>query len=159
MDKVIEWCNINSGFAQIVLSFVAVLTSVIAVVVSIKNSRYPYKKKIILSFGSYIGVGFIDDGLHVTATNASFRSLQVKKLGLLLFNNDYIINMNTIGVSQVKLETGQETTQYFSSDELRKALSGYNSKDKVYAFFEDSEGYKKKKYICKVGNISQRNNN
>ena len=42
--ELIQWCNENVGFATIVLSALTLLVSIIAVIVSIRTARLPYKK-------------------------------------------------------------------------------------------------------------------
>ena len=59
MKYIIEWCNNNSGFIQSILACLTLLASLIAIVVSIKTSKIPYKKRMLLTSGSYIGVGLI----------------------------------------------------------------------------------------------------
>ena len=82
MNDIIEWCNINSGFIQAILALLTLIVSIIAIAVSIKTANLPYKKKMVLTFGSYIGVGFVDDGIHVTCINCGNRTFHIKKLGL-----------------------------------------------------------------------------
>ena len=68
LSNMIQWCNDNVGFATIVLSALTLLVSIIAIFVSIRTARLPYKKLIKIEAGSY----FTTDGasgLHVTAIN------------------------------------------------------------------------------------------
>ncbi len=156
MNNIIEWCNLNSGFIQSVLAILTLITSIIAIVVSIRTANLPYKKKIVLTCGSYIGVGFIDDGIHVTCINCGNRTFHIKKLGLFINPNMVFINFNTIGESQIKLEQGSETTQYFTSKYLKKEFIKYNGRTRVYAYVEDTEGTIKKKYICRINQIKEK---
>lgn len=152
MKYIIEWCNNNSGFIQSILACLTLLASLIAIVVSIKTSKIPYKKRMLLTSGSYIGVGLIDDGLHVTCINCGNRAIHVKKLGLLI-KKEIVMNLNTIGDSQVKLDPGCETTQYFSSKNYSKVFKKFDKNSKVYAYAEDTEGTIVKKYVCRIEDI------
>ena len=44
--EIITWCNVNQGFATIILSIFTLIISVIAIVVSIKTAQFPFKKKL-----------------------------------------------------------------------------------------------------------------
>ncbi len=156
MNDIIEWCNINSGFIQAILALLTLIVSIIAIVVSIKTANLPYKKKIVLTFGSYIGVGFIDDGIHVTCINCGNRAFHIKKLGLFVKPNRVYINFNSISESQIRLDGGSETTQYFTSNYLREEFKKYDGSTKVYAYVEDTEGTIKKKYICRINQIKEK---
>lgn len=61
--ELIQWCNENVGFATIVLSALTLLVSIIAVIVSIRTARLPYKKIIKIETGSYLST---DGGFGVT---------------------------------------------------------------------------------------------
>lgn len=43
---IVEWCNNNEGFLTMLLSLFTLITSIIAIIVSIKTAKLPYKKKI-----------------------------------------------------------------------------------------------------------------
>ena len=58
LSDVIQWCNENVGFATIVLSGLTLLVSIIAVIVSLRTARLPYKKLLKIEDGSY----FTTDG-------------------------------------------------------------------------------------------------
>jgi len=149
--NIIEWCNSNSGFVSAVLSVVGIVISVIAIVVSIRTARMPYTKKISLSAGNY----FTTDGnfgYHVSATNVGNRPVFITKIGFAV-NDKIMVNPRTIGESQKILHTAESTSQYFSIEEMKSAVSHLTGK--VYAYLEDSEGKKYKKYLCKVDDIKQ----
>lgn len=61
IEEIITWCNSNNGFATILLSALTLLVSIIAIIVSIRTARLPYKKKLIVSGGSFISAGGIDN--------------------------------------------------------------------------------------------------
>ena len=44
ISNIIQWCNDNVGFATIVLSTLTLLVSIIALIVSTRTARLPYKK-------------------------------------------------------------------------------------------------------------------
>lgn len=63
------------------------------------------------------------------------------------------MNLKTIGDSQVKLDPGCETTQYFSSENYGKVFKKFNKNSRVYAYVEDTEGTIVKKYVCRIKDI------
>lgn len=56
MTGFIKFCNDNQGFVSALLSFFTVLTSLIAIAVSIQTSRLQYKKKLKLEYRMVYGV-------------------------------------------------------------------------------------------------------
>ena len=44
MNEIINWCNNNDGFIMAILAFLSLLLSAVAIIVSIKTARMPYKK-------------------------------------------------------------------------------------------------------------------
>lgn len=147
MNDIIKWCNENEGFLTAILSIATLFVSIIAIVISICTSRLPYKKKLLLTIGSFIGVGIDSIGIHVTATNIGNRNVRIKNIGLLI-NKKVYTNIKTVADSQIVLSTGDSTTQYFDNNELKNIKE--NIGFKVYGFIEDTEGKKYKKYICKL---------
>lgn len=67
--EIIEWCNNNQGFISAILSLLTLIVSIIAIIISIVTSRLPFKKKLLLTCGSFIGIGVECTGTHVTVTN------------------------------------------------------------------------------------------
>lgn len=118
MTDIIKWCNDNQGFLSAVLSLGTLFVSVIAIIISICTFRLPYKKKLLVTTGRYVGVGIDSIGIHVTATNIGNRSLKIKNMGLLISKQIYI-NFKTISDSQIMLSIGECTSQYFESNELK----------------------------------------
>ena len=93
VKEIINWCNSNNGFATILLSALTLLVSIIAIIVSIHAARLPYKKKLIVSGGSFVSVGGI--GLHITATNVGNRQIKISNIGFRIKKHVYI-NPNPI---------------------------------------------------------------
>lgn len=151
MVDFIKWCNDNQGFLSAILSLGTLFVSVLAIIISVCTSRLPYKKKLLLTTGSYIGVGMDSMGIHVTATNIGNRSLKIKNIGLLI-NKQIYTNFRTIADSKIILAIGECTSQYFESNDLRK-IKKLNGNFKVYGYVEDTENRKYKKYICRLKKI------
>ena len=91
-------------------------------------------------------------GIYVTATNIGNRIIKIKNIGLLI-NRQCFTNINTIKESQIQLDIGESTSQYFENQDLNniKKLNGFF---KVYGYVEDSEGRKYKKYLCRVKELN-----
>lgn len=139
MDKLVIWCNENVGFASVILSALTLLVSIIAVIVSLHTARLPYRKKLMVITGNYISS--YDIGLHITVTNIGNRNVKIKQIGFLIGNNIYV-NKNTLFDSQVMLSQGEETSQYYKTQEFLAAMSKMNIHPftKIAAFVEDTEG-------------------
>lgn len=149
--EVIEWCNSNQGFISAILSLLTLVVSIIAIIISIITSRLPFKKKLLLTCGSVIRIGFEDAGVHVTVTNVGNRNILIKNLGIKVEKNVFT-NIKTIEESRIVLKPEETTTQYFWNSETT-AFSKVEQNKKVYAYAEDSEGKTYKKYICRVKNL------
>lgn len=147
LDEIIKWCNDNSGFAQIILSLITILISFLAIIISIITARLPYKKKILLTCGSYIGVGYDDDGIHVTVTNIGNRNVYIKNIGIILDKKMILQAKESFSLKDKILEPGESVSTYLSSTDLKEYRTPTK---KAYAFFEDNENSKKYKYICKT---------
>lgn len=148
----IEWCNNNMGFASLLLSALTLFVSVLAIVVSIHTAKLPYKKKVLVTAGSYITDGSV--GIHVTATNVGNRNIKIKTIGILLGKMVYV-NKNTIFDSKVILTQGDETSQYFDLEDLKKsiAMNKISISTRMIAMVEDTEGKRYKKRLPKVKKI------
>lgn len=151
----IEWCNNNLGFASLLLSALTLLVSIIAVFVSICTARLPYKKKLVVSTGSYISEGSI--GIHITSANVGNRNVKIQKIGILMGKYIYI-NKNSIFDSQVILEQEDLASQYYDIDELKSAVLSNKIPPSVnmIALVEDTEGKRYKKRIQRVKSIYKR---
>lgn len=147
IESIINWCNLNSGFAQIILSIVTIIISIIAIIISIITARLPYKKKILLTYGSYIGVGHNDEGIHITVTNVGNRNIYIKKIGIILNKKIFLQSKENLGENNKMLLPGETISTYLSSKDLKTFK---NPTKKAYAFFEDNENKRKYKYICKT---------
>ena len=134
---------------NLLLSFFTLLVSIIAIIISVITSRLPYKKRISVSGGTTVGVGFKFAGLHVTAVNIGNRPIMIKNIGIKV-GKDVYINANTISQSQIMLSPTETTTQYFYDDNfiIFKNLKPYK---RAYAYVQDTENKSYKKYM---GNVS-----
>lgn len=152
ITKIIEWCNVNTGFATIILSVLTLIVSIIAIFVSISTARLPYKKKILVERGTFISSN--ETGYHVTATNVGNRQVKISSIGFKI--NSYVyINKLTLHESQIILRQGETTSQYYEIGEFKRALIAMEVNDftKVYAYVKDTEGTEYKKYFANVKKI------
>lgn len=86
--------------------------------------------------------------MHVTAVNVGNMPVIVKTVGIKVGKNIFI-NKKTIRESIVMLKPSETTTQYFYNEDLN-IFKNLKFCKKVYAYVEDSEGKKYKKYISRV---------
>ena len=106
----IQWCNENVGFASIVLSTLTLLVSIIAIIVSIRAARLPYKKLIKIEAGSY----FTTDGasgLHVTAVNCGNIDFTISSMGFVAKDNQLMINMHSTNLYPYRLKNGEQISE------------------------------------------------
>ena len=83
MTEFIEFCNNNQGFVSAILSFFAILISVIAIVVSIHAAHLPYRKKLWLG--------------HKVLCNYNSKTNKLESGG-------YIIEVTNVGNVPISLE-------------------------------------------------------
>lgn len=148
----IDWCNNNMGFASLLLSALTLLVSVLAIAVSIHTAKLPYKKKLLVTAGSYFTDGSV--GIHVTATNVGNRNIKIKTIGILMGKMVYV-NKNSLFDSKIILTQGDETSQYFDSEDLRTSIATnkISISTRMIAMVEDTEGKRYKKRLPKVKKI------
>ena len=91
MELIINWCNDNNGFITAILSAIGLLLSVIAIVISIRTARLPYKKKLKLT--SFVDVAISKNtiteevvsnimGISINAANIGSRNVSITYLGI-----------------------------------------------------------------------------
>ncbi|HJH93688.1 MAG TPA: hypothetical protein OIM05_12065 [Oscillospiraceae bacterium] len=165
MQDIINWCNNNEGFTNIFLSVVGTILSVIAIIVSIKTARLPYKRKIKITVGTNLqfAVGFSKvcssvAGISINVLNLGNRDVNIIYLG-------YVIKVDgryqkAIKISDEMKEIGilhpiEVRCNSYSSTDIISSFSKINPKTKVYAYAEDSEGHIYKKYIGRAGKIEK----
>lgn len=166
MQDIINWCNNNEGFTNIFLSVVGTILSVIAIIVSIKTARLPYKRKIKITAGTNFQfvVGFSKvcssvAGISINVLNLGNRDVNIIYLG-------YVIKVDgryqkAIKISDEMKEIGilhpieVRCNSYSSTDIISSFSNIKNPKTKVYAYAEDSEGHIYKKYIGRAGKIEK----
>lgn len=151
VNNVIKWCNENEGFATILLSFGTLVVSIIAIVISIRTSKLPYKKKLLIVVGTYIGIGIDAMGTHITATNIGNRNIRIKNIGLRINKRCYC-NIKRLKNNQKTLATGDTTTHHIEKKELTE-LKELKKNYRVYGYVEDTEGKKYKKYLCRLNKL------
>ena len=160
----IHWCNDNNGFLTAILSIIGLFLSVIAIVVSIRTARLPYKKKLLLGSSILIGVSRIPllgtetslMGLSSTATNVGNRTISLTYLGFAIkkgrqFNKMYPVDRPFD--SKETLEPSEIHDVKFSRDEIIKGLSREDQNTIVYVYASDTEGKEYKKRIGSVGRV------
>lgn len=148
----IEWCNDNIGFASLMLSTLTLFVSIFAILVSIRTAKLPFKKKIVVSTGSYISKDGI--GIHVTVTNVGNRKVKIRKMGILIGKTIYM-DKDALLNGHFDLNQGDEISHYYEQNELKDfiLLSNIKPTKRLLAFVEDTEGKKQKKKICKIQSI------
>ena len=137
LSNIIQWCNENVGFATIVLSALTLLVSIIAVLVSIRTARLPYKKLLKIEVGSYSTTDGAS-GLHVTAINCGNMDFTVSYIGFITRDNQLMINIHHINQYPFRLKNGEQISEYFTDED--PAIQRLKSNRKIIACVKDSEG-------------------
>ena len=167
MSELIQWCNDNNGFLTAILSAIGLFLSTIAIVVSIKTARLPFKKSVVVSSSTNLWVGTIPltdtiatgvQGISINVVNKGFRDVNITYLGILVEDNHKKQKlfktkepMDGAGV----LHPTEVHTNTFSKDDLLHVFSAFlKSNAKTYAFAEDSEGNQYTKYMGTVQKIA-----
>lgn len=164
MESIIEWCNINNGFLTAIMSLVGLIISTIAIIVSIKTARLPYKKKILITHS--IDIGFYSNpmleqtgtdivGMSVNATNVGARNVNITYLGISVKDRSLTGGQNKMTKIRDKITgTGvvpptEIKTEFYKKEDIILALTKINGNAKVFLYVRDSEG---QEYIKRIGN-------
>lgn len=162
MNNIIQWCNENNGFISALLSFLTVLISVVAIAISIKMARLPFKKKLKLS--GTIGYAMRTDtdsvevaGLYVNVCNIGNRPVSIKYLGLCISKkgkkDDCLYNIDGSNSCDSPLMPAESFVVMYPAEKLMRSLQGIDRNRIVYYCIEDSEGLKQKKKCDSVGGV------
>ena len=146
--NIIDWCNNNQGFVSGILSFLTLIVSVIAIIMSVITAKSPYRRKLAVSGGTSIGIGMWITGIHVTVVNVGNMPVMIKNIGIKIEKMVYV-NVNTVSESLILLKPTETTSQYFFGENF-KIFKDLNPLKKAYAYVEDTEGRKYKKCIGRV---------
>lgn len=160
--NIIEWCNSNNGFLTGVLSLLTLVVSIIAVIVSIRTARLPYKKKAILSSSFMLGMvtePFASKpmalGLEAGITNLGNRAIHITYLGYAIKKDRKYYRMYPINRAIECKKTIAPTeimTVSFMTDELVKGLANEPADAKLFVYAVDSEN---KEYIRRAGTVGK----
>lgn len=167
MSDLIQWCNDNNGFLTAILSAIGLFLSTIAIVVSIKTARLPFKKKIVISSSTNLWFGTdpmtksVKSGVHsisINIVNKGFRDINITYLGVLIKQSHEKQKlqkikepMDGIGI----IHPSEIRTNSFEKDDIIKTFSSLSETAKAYAYAEDSEGNHYSKYMGKAKKIAK----
>ena len=164
MADFIKWCNENSGFLTAILSITGLLLSLIAIFVSIRTARLPYKKKLLLGSSLLLAASVAPGmsartfiaGLSASATNIGNRTIILTYLGYAIkkdgrFNKIYPLNRQFD--SKAKLAPSELFEVQFQMEELLKVFMKEDRNTKLYVFANDTEGTEYKRRAGTVGKL------
>lgn len=163
MTDFIQWCNTNNGFVSAILTCVTVLLSLIAIIISIRMAKLPFKKK--LKLGGSIGFGFgtgittpIITGYYVNACNVGNRAVNISFLGLALSQGkgksgfDLLHNLQGTNKCDEPIKPTEVFEIEYPAENLVRSLLNQDQSRMVYLYVQDTEGGTKKK---KIGTVNQ----
>ena len=158
MEEIIKWCNDNNGFLTGVLSLLTLVVSIIAIIVSIRTAKLPYKRKLRLS--SSLDIAFFQNpatgesgtqimGISVNIANIGSRNVNISYLGIsvngrqekLTKIKDEVTGTGILAPTEVK-------TEFFKKTDLIYVLSRLDKKAKISLYARDTEG---NEYFQKAG--------
>ena len=148
ITSIIQWCNENVGFATIVLSALTLLVSIIAVVVSIRTARLPFKKLIKIECASHFSTNGLS-GLYVTAINCGNIDFTIRSMGFITKEKQVIVNSYNSNKYPVRLKIGEQVSEYVGEKDLADQdleIQSRKTNRRIIAYVMDSEGkiYKKR---------------
>ena len=145
VGTVIKWCNDNQGFLTAVLTVVSIFLSVMAIIVSIRTAKLPYRKKIRLSCSTdFFGnkeTNKYNMGMSVNAVNVGSRDINITYIGLLngnAFSKERVIRLNQNDTGIIK--PTEIKTATFLLRELEEVLSKSEKSKNMYICVCDTEG-------------------
>jgi hypothetical protein len=165
MSSFIDWCNINNGFVSALLSVVGLLLSGIAIFVSIRTARLPYKKRLQLSFSKDFllsrnlftnQVETSTKGISVNAANTGSRNINITYLGLGVVDSSSFKGLQKMTriddkpAAKGMLAPSEILTEEFTQKSIDFSFTKLSKHTKVYLLAIDSEGRKYKKLICRA---------
>ena len=163
MEVITNWCNDNNGFVTAILSAIGLLLSVIAIVVSIRTARLPFKKKLKLT--SSIDISFLQEistgeiicstrGISVNAANIGSRNISITYLGLFIkdkksnYNKQKMVKLRDEITGAGMIAPTEVKTELYKKDDLLNSLSLLNDNARIYLYAMDTEGTQ---YFKRVG--------
>lgn len=165
MKTLIDICNNNEGFVSAILSCTTIIISVIAIFISIRTAKLPFRKKLKLSgsIGLAIGEGIESaaiDGYYVSACNVGNRAVNISFLGLALDKNnkrnrkemDLFHNIRASNKSETPLMPTETFDVKYDTQGLVSSLLKQNLSRNIYLYASDTEGGIIKK---KLGTVEQ----
>ncbi len=145
----IEWCNLNQGFLSFVLSCLTLLTSIIAIVLSLLNYLKQYNRKISV-FSTILITGDKTENLWIDIVNLSEKSVGIQYITI-MYNGHCLcckcnekIDLRMLAPLEkvsLKFDLDYKIIEELNGDDLSKV---YKKHFKIYV--TDSFG---KKYYCK----------
>ena len=166
MSELIQWCNDNNGFLTAILSAIGLFLSTIAIVVSIKTARLPFKKRIVIKTSTNLWVGMIPitntiasgvQSISINVVNKGFRDVNITYLGIMIKNKREKQNLCKTKESMGGMGVIHPTevhTNSFEKEDIINTFSSFCKTAKVYAYAEDSEGNHYSKYMGTVQKIA-----
>ena len=115
LTELVRWSNENVGFATIVNSVLTLLISIIAIIVSIRTARLPYKKQVKIETGIYVKSDG-DTGLHVTAINCVNIDFTISRIGFIAKRNQLMVNLLSDNRYPLRLKNGEQVSEYFTAE-------------------------------------------
>ena len=167
MSEIINWCNNNDGFIMAILAILSLILSAVAIIVSIKTARMPYKKG--LKLGSSYNILFSQHpitskvnsqtvGMSITAVNIGSRDINISFLGLAVKDKMFfskkqkMVGINEdIGGKGIIHPTELNEANYNTSDLILAFAKIPNAK--VYMYATDTEGKSYCHFIGKAKSI------
>ncbi|NLY98755.1 MAG: hypothetical protein GX082_15290 [Clostridiaceae bacterium] len=156
INGIIHWCNANSGFLLAVLSFIGLVLSATAIIVSIRTAKLPYMKKLLLS-GS-IRIDSAGKEAEISAANVGNRAIKLTYIGYAVKRSNELCKINSLdGLDFDGSVMPADLISFrFHADEIIKDLSGDGESVPLFLYATDTEGTEYVKRYGTVGELSRK---
>lgn len=138
-NNFVKWCNCNEGFVSAVLSVLTLMTSIIAIWISVRLAYIPYKKRIFINPVFDIKENKYE--LSLTIANSGNKLIGISYVTV-YYKNEYIGDN-----CEQKFIEPSKTNEYFIELNLNAENVKFDKKRKVKIVVDDTE---KKEYKFKV---------
>lgn len=166
--NIIKWCNENQGFISALLALLSLITSVIAICISISVAKLPYKKKLLISKSvdyfvmQHTQTGKVlmpIKGMTVSALNIGAIPINIRYLGLGIkvpFKSmQKIISINEDNYHSKILNISEQDSVECSLDILMECSKKFKNIDVLYAIAIDAEDKIYKRKILSVKKLKK----
>lgn len=165
---IIKWCNENQGFISALLASLSLISSIIAICISISVAKLPYKKKLLISRSfDYLVMQHAQtgevlmplNGMTISVLNVGAIPINIHYLGLGIkvpFKSmQKIISIKEDNYHSKILNISEQDSVECGLDVLKDCIKRFKNYDMIYAIAIEAEGKIYKRRISSVKNFKK----